>query len=182
MEDSEDMKKFFLIVLIASLLVGAFTSILIFLFGNFTEVEVRILLTMTSISAASLVGIIYSKVKNDYVRVLGLTIIGVLFIIAVGAIWELFDGELFLRSLGTALVLMALIGQAPWILRPQKEKAVRGIAVATFICASIVALMIIQLILEFVDFNEFFYRLLGVFGVLYLLGLILIPIMKKLLH
>jgi hypothetical protein len=182
MNNTEDIKKFFLIALIASLLVLAATSILIFLFGSLNEVEVRILLTMASISVASLLGIFFSRLKTDYVRIISLTIIGIMFAVTVLAIWKIIDEEFFLKGIGISLVLIALLIQAPWILRPQNDKTLRSVAIATFICASIVALMVIQLILDFVNFNEFYFRLLGVFGVLYLLGLILGPILKKLLH
>jgi len=182
MDNTEDIKRFFLIALIASLLVLAATSILIFLFGNLQgELEIKILMTMASISVASLLGILFSKIKTDYVRIFGLTIIGVLFVIAVGAIWELFDEEVFYKGFGIAVILIALLVQSPWILRQQTNKTLRSVAIGTFISASIVALMVIQLILDFVDFNEFYFRLLGVFGVLYLLGLILSPILKKIL-
>jgi len=181
MDNIEDIKRFFLIALIASLLVVAATSIIIFLFGSFNEVEVRILMTMASISAASLLGILFSKIKIDYVRILGLMIIGILFVVAVGAIWELFNEEVFYKGFLISLILIALLIQSPWILRPQTNKTLRSVAIATFVSASIVALMVIQLILDFIDFNEFYFRLLGVFGVLYLLGLILSPILKKIL-
>lgn len=177
-----DIKRFFLIALIASLLIIAATSILIFLFGEFNEVEVRILLTMASISAASLLGILFSKFKTDYVRVLGIAIIGLMFIITLATIWKAFSWETFGRGLGISAVLIALLAQAPWVLKPQANKTLRSVGISTFISASIVALMVIQLILDFVDFNEFYFRLLGVFGILYILGLILHPILKKLLH
>jgi len=182
MDNTEDVKRFFLIALIASLLVMAATSILIFLFGSFNEVEVRILLTMASISAASLLGILFSKIKTDYVRILGITIIGIMFVITVGTIWEILDEEFFYKGFLTSLILIVLLVQSPWVLRPQTDKTLRSIAIATFVSASIIALMVIQLILDFIDFDEFYFRVLGVFGILYLLGLILGPILKKLLH
>ncbi len=181
MDNPGDIKRFFLIALIASLLVMAATSILIFLFGSFNEVEVRILLTMASISAASLLGILFSKVKTDYVRILGITIIGIMFAITVGTIWEILDEEFFYKGFLTSIILIVLLAQSPWVLRPQKDKTLRSIAIATFVSASIVALMVIQLILDFIDFEEFYFRVLGVFGILYLLGLILGPILKKIL-
>ena len=181
MDNTEDIKRFFLIALIGSLLVMAATSILIFLFGSFNEVEIRILLTMASISAASLLGILFSKIKTDYVRILGITIIVIMFAVTVGTIWEILDGEFFYKGFMTSIILLVLLIQSPWILRPQTNKTLRSVAIGTFVSASIVALMVIQLILDFVDFNEFYFRLLGVFAVLYLLGLILSPILKKIL-
>ena len=159
----------------------AATSILIFLFGSFNEVEVRILMTMASISAASLFGILFSKLKTDYVRILGITLIGIMFAITVGTIWEILDEEFFYKGFLTSLILIVLLIQSPWVLRPQNNKTLRSVAIGTFISASIVALMVIQLILDFMDFEEFYFRVLGVFGVLYLLGLILGPILKKIL-
>jgi hypothetical protein len=181
MDNTEDIKKFFLIVLIGSLLVMAATSILIFLLGNFNEVEVRILMTMASISAASLLGILFSKIKTDYVRVLGITIIGIMFAITLGTIWEILDGEFFYKGFLTSIILLILLVQSPWVLRKQSDKTLHSIAIGTFISASIIALMVIQLILDFIDFNDLYFRVLGVFGVLYLLGLILGPILKKVL-
>ncbi|MBU2576819.1 MAG: hypothetical protein KKF50_03790 [Nanoarchaeota archaeon] len=181
MDNTGDIKRFFLIVLIGSLLIMAATSILIFLFGSFNEVEVRILMTMASISAASLFGILFSKLKTDYVRILGITLIGIMFAITVGTIWEILDEEFFYKGFLTSLILIVLLIQSPWVLRPQNNKTLRSVAIGTFISASIVALMVIQLILDFMDFEEFYFRVLGVFGVLYLLGLILGPILKKIL-
>jgi len=182
MDNTEDIKKFFLILLVGSLLVLAATSILIFLFGHLqNELEMRILMTMGSISAASLVGILFSRIKTDYVRILGITIIAVMFAITVGTIWEILDGEFFYKGFLISLILIALLVQSPWVLRPQNNKTLRSVSIGTFVSASIVALMVIQLILDFIDFDEFYFRVLGVFGVLYLLGLILGPILKKIL-
>lgn len=181
MDNIENIKRFFLIALIASLLIMAAMSILIFLFGSLNEVEIKILLTMASISAASLLGILFSKMKTDYVRILGITIIGIMFIVTIGTIWEILNGEFFYKGILTSIILIILLIQSPWILRSQSDRILRSIAIATFVSASIIALMVIQLILDFVNFNEFYFRLLGVFGVLYLLGLILNPILKKIL-
>ena len=104
-----------------------------------------------------------------------------MFAITVGTIWEILDEEFFYKGFLTSIILLVLLIQSPWVLRPQTNKTLRSIAIATFVSASIVALMVIQLILDFVDFNEFYFRLLGVFAVLYLLGLILNPILKKIL-
>jgi hypothetical protein len=182
MGEMNDFKKFFLIALIVSMIVGALTSIFIFLFGEFSEVEIRILLTTLSIAVASLIGFFYSKIRTDYVRILGLIALGLMFLITLFSIWELTDGEVFLRGLGVYLVLIVLLAQAPWILKHHSKKIIRIAALTTFIFASILALMSILLIMEIAKFQEFYYRLLGVFGVLYLLGLVLIPILKKLVH
>lgn len=182
MADNINFKKFFLIVLIASLIIGALTSILIFLFGEFSEVEIRILLTTFVIAATSLVGLVHSKIETEYVRVLGLTMLGIMFVITILTIWEVGDFEFFARSILTYIVLIALLAQAPWILKSHEKQAVQAMAIATFAFASILALMVILLIVDIVEFKELYYRFLGVFAVLYVLGLVLIPIFKKLFH
>ena len=57
MENNVNFKKIFLISLIVSLSISALLGIIIFLVGNFDEIQVRILLTTLTVGGFSLTGL-----------------------------------------------------------------------------------------------------------------------------
>jgi len=60
MEDTIHLKKTFLITLIVSLIGSAIIGVVIFLLGNFSEIEIKILWTTGIISGFSLIGLVIS--------------------------------------------------------------------------------------------------------------------------
>jgi len=177
-----DFKKAFLLLLIFSLIIGALISIFIFLFGQFHELEIRIILTTFSISIFSLLGMLFSRVNPDYARISDLIITSIMFVITILSIWNIVPDMDFYKYLLTYFVLLILIGQAPFILREFEKLIVKISSILTFVFACILALMIILYIFDFTHFSETYFRVMGAIGVLYFLGLVVTPLLNRLLN
>ncbi len=97
MADILHLKKVFLITMIISLILAALIGVVIFLIGNFSEVEMRILGTTASITIYSLIGLFFSwiseKGKMKYFPLGGLILTIFAFVCTVMLIWEL-NGEI----------------------------------------------------------------------------------------
>ncbi len=90
-------KKYFIITLIVALSISALIGIIIFLFGDFGEIEIQLLLTTLSIGGYSLTGlcsyIIYNRKDLKAFSIYGMLISINGFISTIMAIWEIFDFE-----------------------------------------------------------------------------------------
>ncbi|MFT4261695.1 MAG: hypothetical protein ACMXX9_04660 [Candidatus Woesearchaeota archaeon] len=106
-EETNLLKKTFLSFLIISLSIGVIASIIIFLIGEFSDIELKIIATTFSISAFSFLGIMWDKAKNKTLKSIGiaLTILG--FIMLNIGIWmpELDD---FIRKTVLAYIVLNL--------------------------------------------------------------------------
>ena len=179
------IRRVFLISLIASLSISALIAIFVFLLGDFGETEIKLLLTTLTIGGYSLTGLC-SSVLYDRKKYLPLAFSGIIvsvlgFLVTVGAIWEIVDFDDIWKSVVIFIVLAFSIAHSSLLLLAQSDKNLVNTSLnTTIIFIVIVALMLIYLVLaEFDDVDEFYYRLLGVFAVLDVLGTIVTPILKK---
>ncbi len=180
------LKRVFLVTLIVSLSISALVAIFVFLFGDFGEVEGKTLLTTLTIGIYSLIGlccsILYERRTYILLALAGIAIsaIGLLFTLV--AIWEVVDIEDIWKPVLIIGILAISAGHASLLLLIRAEKnIVRTMLFATVGFVALVAAMIIYIVLSEFDssVSEFYYRLLGVFAVLDVLGTIVTPITKK---
>ena len=192
MKQNFNLKKTFLITMIISLSISALIGIFILLFGDFGDTEWRILLTTLSIGGFSLTGlccsVLYEKGKYIGLSFFGMasSILG--FLLSMLATWEfvdfliLFDGLTVWGKLTLTLIIFAFSSaHACLVLLINPEKSsVKYSLLATLLFIAIVALMLVYLVL-FVNGEppEEFFRLLGVFAILNVLGTIVTPILNK---
>jgi len=173
--------------MIISLSISALIGIFVFLLGDFGETEFRLLMTTLTIGGYSLTGlccsVLYEKRKFTPLALSGMIISIIGFLYTVLVIWEAidFDNDFTWQALIILIVLAASTAHSCLLLLIKSEKSlVNGALSATIIFISIVALMLIILVLnEFGDVGEFYYRLLGVFAILDVLGTIVTPILNK---
>lgn len=182
--DQPDYKKYFLRTLVIALAISAAIGIFIFLVGDFGEIEIRLLLTTLTIGGFSLTGLCSATIqgRNDlrlFSRAGMLTsVLG--FAVTVGAIWELVNTEqvwkwilvLVILSIATAHISLLLL------LRPRSNN-IKYALTATVVCITLVALMLVKSTLSEFEESEFYFRLLGVFGILDVLGTIATPILNR---
>jgi len=178
-----NFKKTFLITMIISLCISAIVGIFLFLFGNFGEIEIKILLTTLIIGGYSLTGlccsILYEKRRFIPLALLGIIISVSSFLYTIMMIWELINISEY-KILIILIVLAVSTAHSCLILLIKSEKlVVNGVLLSVIILNSIIALMLIIFIIY--DRNEFYfyYRLLGVFSILDILGTIVAPILNK---
>lgn len=107
-----------------------------------------------------------------------ISVIGFLFTITV--IWEIIEFDRFWQTLVIFIVLAVSTAQTSLLLqiRP-KTNNIKYSLIATIIFISIVALMLIKSAINEFEDSEFFFRLLGVFAILDILGTIAISILNK---
>lgn len=185
MEQNFNFKKTFLITMIVSLSISALIGIFVFLFGDFGETEEKLLLTTLTIGGYSLTGlccsVLYEKRKFTTLALSGMVISIIGFLYTVLVIWEAIDLDDSWKVLIIFIVLAASTAHASLLLLIKTEKSlVNSALLATIIFISIVAFMLIILVLnEFDDVGEFYFRLLGVFAILDVLGTIVTPILNK---
>jgi len=180
-------KKTLLITMIISLSISALIGIFVFLLGDFGDTEFSLLMTTLTIGGYSLTGlccsVLYERRKFIPLALSGMAISIIGFLYTVLVIWEVFDlyGDSTWKALIIFIILAASTAHSCLLLLIKSEKSFVRIALsATVIFTSIVAIMFIILVLnEAHDMGEFYFRLLGVFAILDVLGTIVTPILNK---
>jgi len=187
MEQNFNFKKTFLITMIISLSISALIGIFVFLLGDFGEIEFRLLMTTLTIGGYSLTGLccsgLYEKRKFAPLALSGMAISIIGFLFSVLVIWEAIDinNNFVWKTSIIFAILAASIAHSCLLLFIKSDKSlVNGSLSATIMFISIVGLMLIMLVLNnFDDVGESYFRLLGVFAILDVLGTIVTPILNK---
>lgn len=183
--DSIELKKTFLITLIVSLSVSALVGIVLFLIGSFGDLEVKILFTTLVIGLFSLTGlcgsILYSRDRfANYSLITMVVSISGLFL-SILSIWEIVYVEDIWKALVISIILSIAFAHSCLMLLIDSEKRIVNILLGvTHLFIFIVSLMLILLVVSGFDIDyEFYYRLIGVFAILDVLGTIVTPIVNK---
>lgn len=187
MEQNFNSKKTFLLTMIISLSISALIGIFVFLFGDFGRTEFRLLMTTLTIGGYSLTGlccsVLYKKRKFTPLALSGMVISVIGFLYTVLVFWEAIDldYDFTLKALIIFIILAASTAHSCLLLLIKSEKSLVNSALsATIVFISIVAFMLIILILNELDgVGDFYFRLLGVFAILDVLGTIVTPILNK---
>jgi hypothetical protein len=185
MEENTNFKKVFLITMIISLSISALIGIIIFLLGDFGEIEARILFTTLTIGGFSLTAlcssVLYDKHRYVPFSATGMIVAVIGFLITTLAIWEILDFDDIWKVIIISIILSASIAHSSLLLLIKSRKTIVNVSLMlTLLFISIVALMLIILVLSEFDMDfEFYYRLLGVFAILDVLGTIVTPITLK---
>lgn len=179
------IRRVFLVSFIASLSISALTAIFVFLLGDFGVTEAKLLFTTLTIGGYSLTGlcssVLYDRRKYIPVAFSGIIVSVLGFLITVGAIWGAIDLHDTWKSVLIFIILAFSIAHSSLLLLAGSDKNLVSVSlIATIGFIIIVALMLIYLVLvRLHDVGEIYYRLLGVFAVLDVLGTIVTPILKK---
>ena len=182
---ASSLKRIFLGALVASLSISALVAIFIFLFGEFGEMEIRILFTTLAIGGFSLTGlcssVLYDRGTLRPFAVFGMLVAVIGFLIAVLGIWELIADDDLWKPLFISIILSFSIAHISLLSLARSESGRMNLFLTlTVVFIAIVAGMLVMPILnDFEDLGEFYFRLLGVFAVLDVLGTILVPILRK---
>ncbi|MAF37056.1 hypothetical protein CL622_08135 [archaeon] len=181
------IKKMFLISLIISLSIGAILGIVIFLIGNFGEIQLNILLTTLTIGGFSLTGLccatLLEKKRFSAFAIMGMIFSAWGFLFITSLIWNIFNfssldtiGKLFFIS----IILAFSSAHASLLLLIKSEKSIVNVfLIATLIFIFLVSLELIILVLSGFDVDLLWWRVLGIFAILDVLGTIVTPILLK---
>ena len=172
--------------MVISLSISALIGIFVFLLGDFGETDFKLLMTTLTIGGYSLTGlccsVLYEKRKFTSLALSGMAISVIGFLYTVLVIWEAIDlyNDLTWRVVAILIVLAASTAHSCLLLLLKSKKTLVNSALsATIIFISIVALMLTILVLNELDVDDFYYRLLGIFAILDVLGTIVTPILNK---
>lgn len=187
MKQNSNFKKIFLIIMIISLSISALIGIFVFLLGDFGKTELRLLMTTLTIGGYSLTGlccsVLYEKRKFASLALSGMVVSVIGFLYTILVVWEAIDldDDFVWKILIIFIVLAASAAHSCLLLLIKPKKLlVNGALLATIFFVLIVAFMLVILIFSgFDDVGEFYFRLLGVFAILDVLGTIVTPILNK---
>lgn len=175
------MKKSFLILLVISLIISGFLSILNVLIGVGTG---QVLLSTFCIAGYSILGLccstLYEKNKNNIFSLVGIITVILGFIFSFGFIWSWFDtSNEIIKIFFSSIVIPVSFAHASLILLiDSKNIIVKTSVIVTTICIGIFAVMLTYLIWTF-GTVEIPIKIIAVLGIIESLGTIVSPILNK---
>lgn len=181
-------KRIFGIGFIAFLTIFALAGIFILLLGNFGDIELKILATSLAISGYSVAGftgaILHDRQRCLFIALscMGISITGLL--ITIIGIWQIIDIDDLWRIMVTFAILAFALAHTSLLLLIEVLHGLMGkISFATLLCIAVTTAMLVYLVLFLNDqhdnISHYYYRFLGMFVVLSILGTIVIPIIRK---
>jgi hypothetical protein len=182
-----DLKRLFLTVVIIALCAAALLGIGVFLFGTFGETELKILGTTVFFAFYSLTALcsaaLYEKKMYVPLALLGMVTSAGALIMALYLIWVSNWVNEVPWKVGVTLGILAFSFAHAGLLFLSSHPSTLSklIRAGTVVFIGIVALMLIFLTLDSTIFEaELFYRFLGVFAIIDVLGTIVTPLTRKL--
>ena len=185
MDNAANLRKLFLYLLVASLAVSGLMGIFIFLFSDFGDTQVKLLFTTLGIGGCSLTGLcsatLFGKPAFKLFSSFGIVVALLCFGVVVFTIWsEISVFENSWKILVSLIVLTVTLAHISLLLNLNTVNAlVKNVLIATVACIAIVSGMLFFMIYGNSDPDDFFYRLLGVFAILDVVGTIVTPILNR---
>jgi hypothetical protein len=180
-----DVKKIALYGLIISLILSALAGIYIFLFGEFRETEEKILITTMSLACFSLCGLCCSFLYNKN-RYIGLALGGLIFsaatfLYSIVIIWVNINDDIVFRSFFISMIITICTAHGCLMLLvvPVRKLILYLRTFTLFFNVAFGIMLSLIIILDTLIEEDFFFRLLGVFAILVVLGSILTPLLHK---
>ena len=171
-------------VLIASLSIAAVMAIVVVLTGDLGDTEAQILLTTVTAAAFSLTGMGASarfyRGSWTWVGAAGIAASALALVLALVFIWGELDTEPFLRTFGVAVILATALAYASVLLlvRP-RHRAVAVSLLATLVVLAGVTGMLISLAVLDLNWQDWFFRVLGALAILTVLGTLVTPVLNR---
>lgn len=181
------MKKIFLWLLTISFSVGALFALFVFIFGNFGDIEFKILASVIAMGIYSLTGFCSTLIYQNkrILSLLGIIVAIDGFLFTLSGIWFfelLFDLESFFKIVFAFGVISFLFSHISLLLvAPIKERSVLVVRGITIAFSSVLAGMLIYFIFFNFDVEVIFFRALGSIAVLSVLGTFLTFFLRKML-
>lgn len=184
MQSSKRLETIFLRTLIVAIAIAAFIAIGLFLFGSFGDLEIRILITTLSLGGFSLTALcssrIYNKPQLQGFSLTGMAVSVIGFILMVVFVWEIWDTDWSWRITADFIILSVALAHISLLLLIEPQTIlINWVRNITFVCIGIVSLMLMWGIYNEFENGEFFFRILGVFAIMDVLGTILVPVLNK---
>src|SRR5690606_11632176 len=186
MNDRVDLRRIFLIILIASVAVSAAIGIGVLLLGNFGGIEIRVLMTTMVVTIVSVLGL----ACGAYIEVRGgrqLPYAGIALSVIAGLmsfliIWNVLDdNEIFIKSFLTATLLATACSHLSRLALARLDRRFSWTRISAVICVALLcAILLFILWFEPTGESDLIYRTLGVLGILLAAITVVTPVLHKL--
>jgi hypothetical protein len=186
MTERIDLRRIFLISLIASVATSAVIGIGVLLLGNFGSVEVRVLMTTMVITIVSVLGLAcgaYIEIRGGkLVPFAGIALSVIAGLMSAFIIWDILDDdEFFIKSFLTATLLAAACSHLSLLSLARLDQRFSWTRISAVV--SVVLLCTILLFIlwfEPTGESDLIYRVLGVLGILLASITVVTPVLHKL--
>ena len=181
-----NIRRLFLIALVASVAVSALLGIGVILLGNFGEIEIRVLMTTFTVTVTSICGLACGAyLETDRGNALPKTGIALSVSAALMCfliIWDVLDdSEEFVKSFVTATILATACSHISLLSLARLDRRFSWIRIATQICVwTLAAILLFIIWFEPNGGSDLIYRILGVLGVLVASITVVTPVLHKL--
>jgi hypothetical protein len=181
-----NLRRLFLYLLIASIGLSAVIGIGVILFGNFGEIEIRILFTTLTVTVTSIFGLACGAYletgRGKYLPLAGIVFSIVSALMCFLIIWDVLDdSELFIKSFLTGVLLAASCSHLSLLSLARLDSRFAWIRVAAVVCVSLLVLIFLYILwFEPEGDSDLIYRILGVLGILLASITVVTPILHKL--
>jgi hypothetical protein len=186
MTDRIDLRRVFLISLIASVVTSAVIGIGVLLLGDFGLIEVRVLMTTMVITIVSVLGL----ACGAYIEIRGgrlLPYAGIVLSVVAGLmstfiIWDILDDdELFIKSFLTATLLAAACSHLSLLSLARLDKRFSWTRISAVVCVILLCAILLYILwFEPAGDSDLIYRVLGVLGILLASITVVTPVLHKL--
>ena len=186
MTDRIDLRRIFLITLIASVVTSSLIGIGVLLFGNFGLIEVRVLMTTMVITIVSVLGL----ACGAYIEIRGgreLPYAGILLSLIAGLmsffiIWNILDeDEVFIKIFLTVTLLATACSHLSLLALARLDRRFSWTRISAVICVALLcAILLFILWFEPTGESDLIYRTLGVLGILLAAITVVTPVLHKL--
>ena len=186
MTDRIDLRRIFLISLIASVVTSAVIGIGVLLLGNFGMIEVRVLMTTMVITIVSVLGLAcgaYIEVRGGKLLPyagIGLSVVAGL--MSAFIIWDILDDdELFIKTFLTTTLLAAACSHLSLLSLARLDQRFSWTRISAVISVILLcAILLFILWFEPTGESDLIYRILGVLGILLASITVVTPVLHKL--
>jgi hypothetical protein len=186
MADRIDLRRVFLITLIASVVTSALIGIGVLLLGNFGLIEVRVLMTTMVMTVVSVLGL----ACGAYIEIRGgkyLPLAGIGFSVTAGlmsflVIWDVLDDdEIFIKSFLTVTLLATACSHLSLLALARLDRRFSWTRISAVICVALLCgILLFILWFEPTGDSDLIYRILGVLGILLASITVVTPVLHKL--
>ncbi len=180
--NSTAARKIFLKVFIAFLSLTALVAILSVLSGDFGEIQIKILATTFSISAASICSMssaaFMERRKRRSLGLSGIYCAAFAALLVICGVWGEIKQDEFWKVVGTVIVFAIALAHAFLLVLPELDERHRWTQKASSISIGVLSLQIVAAIWGEIDDGSY-YKLLAVVSIFVVLLTLVIPILMK---
>ena len=181
-----NLRRLFLYLLIGSVGLSALIGIGVILFGNFGEIEMRVLMTTLTVTVTSIFGLACGAYletgRGKFLPMAGIVLSIVSALMCFLIIWNVLDdSEVFTKAFVTAIILAASCSHLSLLSLAQLDKRFSWTRLAAIVCIVLLDLILLYILwFEPYGDSDVVYRMLGVLGILVASITVLTPILHKL--